>query len=44
MTVMMLIVVVVLFNNIIAEPNNGTRKHIETIGGNANERIRTLSP
>jgi len=44
MTVMLLIVVVVLFNRIIADPNNGTRKHIEALGNNANSRISTLSP
>ena len=44
MTVMLLIVVVVMFNTIIAEPNSGTRKQIEIQGGKANTRIQNLNP
>jgi CHASE3 domain sensor protein len=44
MTVMLLIVVVVMFNTIIADSNSGTRKQIETQGNKANTRIGALNP
>jgi hypothetical protein len=41
---MLLIVVVVLFNTIIANPNGGTKRQIEVQGNNANTRIGALNP
>lgn len=43
-TVMLLIVVVVLFNTIIADPTEGTKTLIQRHGNNVNEEIRDLSP
>jgi hypothetical protein len=44
MTVMLLIVVVVMFNAIIADPSEGTRALIVKHGEDANDRIKDLSP
>jgi hypothetical protein len=44
MTVMLLIVVVVMFNTIIANPSGGTKALIENHGEDMNERIANLSP
>ncbi|WP_286894019.1 hypothetical protein [Thermobacillus sp.] len=44
MTVMLLIVVVLMFNTIIADPNGGTKRQIEIHGNNANTRIGALNP
>ena len=44
MTVMLLIVVVVMFNNIVATPNTGTRSRIEAQGNAANSQIGALKP
>lgn len=44
MTVMMLVVVVVLFNAIIAKDTTGTRSQIESQGNAANTRINQLLP
>lgn len=44
MTVMLLIVVVMLFNEIIANPSGGTQAHIEELGGKANSDLKDLSP
>ena len=44
MTVMMLVVVIVLFNTIIAKDATGTRSQIETQGTSANTKISTLLP
>ncbi|MHA7965914.1 hypothetical protein [Paenibacillus oryzae] len=44
MTVMLLVVVVVLFNSIIAQDTTGTRAQIQSQGNAANTRINTLLP
>ena len=44
MTVMLLVVVVVLFNGIIAQDTTGTRSQIESQGNAANTRIGQLLP
>lgn len=44
MTVMLLVVVVVLFNSIIAKDTTGTRSQIETQGNAANTKINVLIP
>ncbi|WP_165861397.1 hypothetical protein [Paenibacillus paeoniae] len=44
MTVMMLVVVVVLFNAIIAQDSTGTRSQIQSQGNAANTRINSLLP
>lgn len=44
MTVMMLVVVIVLFNSIIAKDTTGTRSQIESQGTSANTRISQLLP
>lgn len=44
MTVMLLIVVVLMFNKVIADQDSGTKKQIELQGGNANTRIGALNP
>ncbi|MCR2803341.1 hypothetical protein [Paenibacillus soyae] len=44
MTVMLLVVVVVMFNTIIAQDTTGTRSQIESQGNAANTRISTLLP
>jgi hypothetical protein len=44
MTVMLLIVVVLMFNTIIANPTGGTKVLIEQHGSNANSRIGALNP
>jgi len=44
MTVMMLVVVIVLFNSIIAEDKTGTSSQIETQGNAANTKIGALLP
>lgn len=44
MTVMMLVVVIVLFNTIIARDTTGTRSQIESQGNAANTRISQLLP
>lgn len=41
-TVMMLVVVVFLFNNIIAQDSTGTRDRIETYGTSVNTTLGTL--
>jgi hypothetical protein len=43
-TVMMLIVVALMFNNIIAKDNTGTRARIETQGSAANTQLGNLQP
>lgn len=43
-TVMMLIVVALMFNNIVAQDNTGTRDRIELQGTTANASIGALSP
>lgn len=44
MTVMLLVVVVVLFNSIIAQDTTGTRSQIQSQGNAANSRISSLLP
>ncbi len=44
MTVMLLVVVIVLFNTIIAQDNTGTRSQIQSQGTSANTRIGQLLP
>ncbi|WP_162848529.1 hypothetical protein [Paenibacillus nanensis] len=44
MTVMMLVVVIVIFNSIIAQDTTGTRSQIESQGNAANTRIGSLRP
>lgn len=44
MTVMLLIVVVLMFSNIIAKNDTGTRAQIEKHGTNANTQIANLVP
>lgn len=44
MTVMLLVVVIVMFNTIIAQDTTGTRSQIESQGNAANTRIGTLLP
>ncbi|MEK3882482.1 hypothetical protein [Paenibacillus sp. PL2-23] len=44
MTVMLLVVVVVMFNSIIAQNGTGTRSQIESQGNAANTRINALLP
>ncbi|WP_162839319.1 hypothetical protein [Bacillus sp. FJAT-28004] len=44
MTVMMLVVVIVLFNSIIAKDKTGTSSQIETQGAAANTKIGALLP
>ncbi|WP_179090195.1 hypothetical protein MHI37_06150 [Paenibacillus sp. FSL H8-0548] len=44
MTVMLLVVVVVLFNTIIAKETTGTRSQIESQGTSANTKISQLLP
>lgn len=41
-TVMMLVVVVLLFNTIVAKDSTGTHDQIETQGTNANTKIGTV--
>jgi hypothetical protein len=44
MTVMLLIVVVLMFSNIIAKSDTGTRAQIEKHGTYANTQIANLAP
>jgi len=44
MTVMLLVVVVLLFNTVIAQDSTGTQARIETQGSSANTRIGALNP
>lgn len=44
MTVMMLVVVIVIFNSIIAQDTTGTRSQIQSQGNAANTRIGSLVP
>lgn len=44
MTVMLLVVVVLMFNSIIAQDGTGTQAQIETQGNAANARIGALNP
>ncbi|MDF2836564.1 MAG: hypothetical protein K0Q63_2204 [Paenibacillus sp.] len=44
MTVMMLVVVIVLFNSIIAQDTTGTRSQVQSQGNAANTRISQLIP
>ena len=44
MTVMLLVVVIVMFNTIIAQDTTGTRSQIESQGNAANTRISSLLP
>lgn len=44
MTVMMLVVVIVLFNSIIAQDTTGTRSQVQSQGNAANTRISSLIP
>ena len=44
MTVMLLVVVIVMFNTIIAQDTTGTRSQIESQGNAANTRIGSLLP
>jgi len=44
MTVMLLVVVIVLFNSIIAKDATGTRSQIESQGNAANLKISELLP
>ncbi|WP_164545766.1 hypothetical protein [Paenibacillus albus] len=41
-TVMMLVVVVLLFNAVVAKDSTGTKDQIETQGVNANTKIGTI--
>lgn len=43
-TVMMLLVVAIMFQNIIADDSTGTRARIEAHGQNANDTLASLSP
>lgn len=43
-TVMMLVVVVLLFNGIVASDSTGTQAQIETQGNGANTRIGAINP
>jgi hypothetical protein len=43
-TVMMLIVVAVMFNNIIAQDTTGTKARIESQGNTTNTKLGTLQP
>lgn len=43
-TVMMLVVVVLLFNGIVAQDTTGTQAQIETQGNAANTRIGLINP
>ncbi|WP_308636083.1 hypothetical protein [Paenibacillus silvisoli] len=42
-TVMMLVVVVLLFNGVVAQDTNGTKDQIETQGTAANTKIKTIT-
>jgi hypothetical protein len=44
MTVMLIVVVIVLFNTIIAGDTNGTKQQILTQGSAANGKISSLAP
>jgi len=44
MTVMLLVVVVLLFNNIIAKDGTGTKAQIQSHGESANSRIGNINP
>ncbi|WP_169751041.1 hypothetical protein [Paenibacillus beijingensis] len=44
MTVMLLVVVVVIYNSIIADGTTGTRTRIQTQGNSANTQIGALVP
>ncbi|WP_171056391.1 hypothetical protein [Paenibacillus sinopodophylli] len=44
MTVMMLVVVIVLFNTIIAQDGTGTSSQIKTQGTSANTKISQMLP
>lgn len=44
MTVMLLIVVVIMFNNVIAKSGTGTRAQIEEHGNTANTTIENMVP
>ena len=44
MTVMLLVVVVLMFNSIIAQDGTGTQAQIESQGNAANTRIGALNP
>ncbi|MFD0962001.1 hypothetical protein [Paenibacillus chungangensis] len=44
MTVMLLVVVILLFNTIIAEDSTGTRAQVQSQGNSANTRISQLLP
>lgn len=44
MTVMLLVVVVLMFNAIIAQDGTGTKARIEAQGNTANTRIGSLNP
>ncbi|MHA6480510.1 hypothetical protein ACX1C1_01015 [Paenibacillus sp. strain BS8-2] len=44
MTVMMLVVVIVLFNSIIAQDATGTKSQVQSQGNAANTRISQLIP
>jgi len=44
MTVMLLVVVVLLFNSVIAQDSTGTQAQIESQGSSANTRIGALNP
>ena len=43
-TVMLIVVVVLLFNTIIADDTNGTKALIEQQGNSVNTKIRTINP
>ncbi|CAM4477784.1 MULTISPECIES: hypothetical protein [Paenibacillus] len=44
MTVMLLVVVILLFNSIIAKDGTGTQAQIETQGNAANTKIGAINP
>jgi hypothetical protein len=44
MTVMLLVVVVLLFNEVIAKDSTGTQAQIETQGNAANTKIGAINP
>ncbi|GKU76160.1 hypothetical protein [Paenibacillus sp. L3-i20] len=44
MTVMLLVVVIVLFNSIIAKDTTGTRSQVQSQGNAANTKISELLP
>ncbi|MBB3112158.1 hypothetical protein FHS18_004236 [Paenibacillus phyllosphaerae] len=44
MTVMMIVVVVLLFNEIISKDSTGTQAQIETQGNAANTKIGAINP